>query len=245
LPGRGAKLCSRLFEDIIAELDAGTPPDAIADEFGQCSSSADSLPVHSPKRTENHACDACQDAIQYVAEIVRQRVPEAKVGSVVNEICVGLPSPIDAWARAFLEETLEVITPDLTTGSDSAATCAKLGLCRKSAKERKAKRPRSVPKSRDTVMGWPGEVSCTRCQGIVEHTVELVLTGLQDKCGVFTGATYAWCRNFVDESSDGLVADIRAGIEDMCRANGICSMPDGDPASYGTSLQRRLSEVEG
>jgi saposin len=253
LPYPHGTICTRFIgenlPEVIASFQAGKTAFDVAVEIGLCGRQASRRTSRAiliwPKQTVpgDIFCDICQDAIEWLEKLILEEFVEVDLEALVAELCDVLPWPISTWCQSFLDENIEAIIADIEAGIGSLNICGKLGLCSASPAQRKP----SVRKNDKVLRKIPGDIFCDICQELVDYIAQLIVNGtigpaikeaVEQLCDdLLPWPLSSWCASFIDQYVDEIIADIEAGIDNICNLIGFCENPS--PSDYRKALQTR------
>jgi hypothetical protein len=175
-------------------------------------------------------CDACKEIVNMIVEKLAEGLSEAAIEALVDAACMGLPPPFDVACAVAFDAAFSEIIDLIVEGSGVSSICGHIGLCSAPAKVRRA------PARKAFVKQAPADIFCDICQEVVDYVAELIVNGtigpvleelVAEFCDLFPWPVSSLCQSFADQYLDEIIADIEAGIEDICSLIGICAAPAG------------------
>jgi hypothetical protein len=260
LPFPAGTVCRRFVGESLAEvaaaLRAGKRPLEVAAALGLCSRTARRRParalmVPTRRATADIACDGCVAAVALIEVLAREDVVEEDLVALVETVCEALPFPIGALCASVVDGGIEEVIAEVERGTDALGICGAVGLCAANANANaraRAKANAGVPKGKAVLRSIPGDIFCDVCTDVVNYISDLIINGtiepeikalVEQFCDIFPWPVSSFCISFVDEYVDEIIADIEAGVTDICSIIGLCANPP--PSEYKRLMQIRTN----
>jgi hypothetical protein len=178
-------------------------------------------------------CDSCNTIIHLIINSIAEGLSKAAITALVDSACQNLPPPFDVTVSVAFDVSMDLIIRD-----NSFDICGQIGLCNPSSSIRK----RTISKvqkfsgTRKLIKQAPTDIFCDICLEIVDYLTELIINEtiepaleelVSEFCDLFPWPVSSFCQDIADQYLDEIIADIEAGIEDICGAIGLCDTSVG------------------